>query len=309
MPNFIQKLNQQILKTSSVVVGIDPILEYIPDCFLSKIPKEGFLKVFNLKQEIIYVNLWEMCQQIINACQGLVPAIKPQSAFFEQFGHQGVKVLEDVLKYAKEKDLLTILDVKRGDIGSTSTGYAITYLLANPLESDAITINPFLGWETLQSFIKLSQENGKGLFILIRTSNPGGGEIQTALKDGQKVYQILSQKIQEINQNWLEKTENKGQKYGLVGAVVGATKNEDILEIRKLLDNGILLMPGIGSQGGDQKSANKALDEDGLGAIFPSSRSLIFPKPEQIQKLGYQKAVRNLILERVNENKTVANSL
>ena len=294
--HFTDNLVAKIAKTSPIVLGIDPNFDLMDPAFLPK----------NNSKNEIRESLLNFCRTVIDATYDLVPAIKPQSAYFEQFGSVGLEVLSKVLKYAKSKGLLVILDVKRGDIGSTSQAYANAFLadsfklknqvvIQNDLISDCITVNPFLGLESIQPFVETAIRFGKGLFVLVKTSNPGSGLLQDIKVEGcLSVSQFLATKINEWNQQSLGKSG-----FGLIGAVVGSTYPEEAKRLRSIMPKSIFLIPGTGSQGGSIKSALSSFDQQKKGGIIPISRSIIYPK--KYKNLEYSLRVRKTLLSFIKD--------
>ena len=277
--HFADALNKQILLKSPIMLGLDPNFDLMPE---SMRPVPG--NKLETKEK-----LWLFCKMIIDQTHDLVCGIKPQSAYFEQYGVLGVEVLAMVLEYAKSLGLPVIMDAKRGDIGPTSTAYSKAYLepsvYGSDLESDALTINPFLGLDTLESFVNCCNR-GKGMFLLVKTSNPGSGFIQDIDDNGLTVSQNLAD---YLNNEGLESLGQSG--YSNLGAVVGATKPEDAQELRVRMPRTIFLAPGIGAQGGDVEAIKKLMDEQGLGVIIPISRAINYPKQADYQ--NYAEAVRS----------------
>jgi orotidine-5'-phosphate decarboxylase len=299
---FTQKLIKKIQETSPIMVGIDPNFDYLPTDFHPK---------SNALQDVENA-LFNFAKEIIDATFDLIPGIKPQIAYFEQFGLAGLTALARILEYAKSKDLLIIMDAKRGDIGSTSQAYANSYLIPelkinddlkiiNHFESDSLTVNPFLGIDAIEPLINTAIKNNKGLFVLLKTSNPGSDLIQGIKNsNNQTVSEILAKKIFEINKANLDKNG-----YGPIGAVVGSTYPEEAKKLRKILKNGYFLIPGTGTQGGTIKTALDSFNPDKTGGIIPISRSITYPDKKEIQEFGFKKAVRNRLQKFINEFKEV----
>ena len=279
---FSKKLTTAILqKNSRVCVGLDPRLELIPEKIKQQaIKKHG--KTFQAAAEAIRV----FNRQVIDVVAPHVPIIKPQLAFYEQYGAAGVATFEDTVAYAHDNGLLVIADAKRGDIGSTSQAYANAFLgKTNIFEeekaafnADALTINPFLGEDSLLPFIDTCQKYGKGIFVLVKTSNIGGKDIQDLEVDGKTVSEKLAGMLNKHAGNY-----SSDEKYTNIGAVVGATFPEQAKGLRELMPRSIFLVPGIGAQGGDLNSLAVFFDPEGLGAIINSSRGIVFPKEAQGQ--------------------------
>lgn len=212
------------------------------------------------------------CRGVIDVVAPLVPAVKPQMAFFEQLGSAGLVALEQVVLYAREKGLLVILDGKRNDIGSTAQAYAEAYLgPTSPWQADALTVSPYLGSDSLTPFVEVAQQRGSGLFVLVKTSNPGGGQFQDLVADGQPIYRHLGDYINEL----AAKTPGACG-YSCVGAVVGATYPAQLVELRAAMPQTWFLVPGFGHQGGAATDVAGAFDVQGLGAVINNSRGIIF---------------------------------
>ena len=268
---MIQKLISKIEKTHApIVVGLDPMLNYIPKQIQEKAFKEYGETLKGAGEAI-----WQYNKEIIDHVYDLIPAVKPQIAMYEQFGIEGLIAFKKTVDYCKEKDLVVIGDVKRGDIGSTSAAYAVGHLGKVQVGSqkfagfdeDFATVNPYLGTDGIKPFIDVCKEEKKGIFVLVKTSNPSSGEFQDRLIDGRPLYEIVGEHVAA----WGE--ECMGDKYSYVGAVVGATYPEQGKILRKIMPKAFILVPGYGAQGGKGKDLVHFFNEDGLGAIVNSSRS------------------------------------
>jgi orotidine-5'-phosphate decarboxylase len=271
--HFADRINQQILdKKSPVMLGIDPNFNLM---------HENMRPVIGDRTEL-QNKLWYFCKTLIDQTNDLVCGIKPQSAYFEQYGTAGVEVLAQVLDYARQLDLPILMDAKRGDIGATSEAYSKAYLsptiYGSDLESGALTVNPFMGLDTLEPFLN-SANNGKGIFVLVKTSNSGASFIQDSLFGGETVSHALAK---FINDKGFDSIGASG--YSNIGAVVGATKPEDALELRQLMPKTIFLAPGVGTQGGDIQAIKNLMDSRGLGVIVPISRGINYPKLQEGEK-------------------------
>ncbi|MBQ7637249.1 MAG: orotidine-5'-phosphate decarboxylase [Lachnospiraceae bacterium] len=295
---MIKKLIDEIVKKDApIVVGLDPMLSYVP-AFLLEERKEALGETPECAADAIL----EYNKKLIDAIYDLVPAVKPQVAMYEQFGIPGLKCYFDTLKYAKEKGLIVIADVKRGDIGSTSAAYATAHLgnikIMNkeyrPFESDFATVNPYLGTDGVKPFVDVCNECDKGIFVLVKTSNPSSGEFQDRLIDGRPLYEHVADKVVEWGAASMDGT------YSNVGAVVGATYPEQGERLRKLMPNTYILVPGYGAQGGKGKDLKHFFNKDGLGAIINSSRGIIAAyKQEAYSKYGergFAEAAREAVL-------------
>ena len=296
---MINKLVDKIKKTNApIVVGLDPMLSYIPEHILKKAYGE-----FGETLEGAAEAIWQYNKEIVDATYDLIPAVKPQIAMYEQFGVEGVKAFQKTVAYCKEKDLVVIGDVKRGDIGSTSEAYAVGHLgkvqvgsnKVSTFDEDFATVNPYLGSDGIKPFIKVCKEENKGLFILVKTSNPSSGEFQDRLIDGRPLYEWVGEKVAA----WGE--EHMGDSYSYIGAVVGATYPEMGKVLRKVMPKSYILVPGYGAQGGKGKDLVHFFNEDGLGAIVNSSRGIIAAyKQEQYAKFGaegFAEASRQAVLD------------
>ncbi len=270
---MINKLVSKIKETGApIVAGLDPMLSYIPEQILTKAFSE-----YGETLEGAAEAVWQFNREIVDNICDLIPAVKPQIAMYEQFGVAGLKAFERTVKYCKEKDLVVIGDVKRGDIGSTSAAYAAAHLgkvtvganRISAFDEDFATVNPYLGSDGVKPFIKVCQEEKKGIFVLVKTSNPSSGEFQDRLIDGRPLYEHVGEKVAE----WGE--ECMGDSYSYVGAVVGATYPEMGKILRKIMPKAYILVPGYGAQGGKGADLVHFFNEDGLGAIVNSSRGII----------------------------------
>lgn len=270
---MIEKLIQGIKKTGApIVVGLDPMLSYIPE----HITQKAFAE-YGETLEGAGEAIWQYNKGIVDAVCDLVPAVKPQIAMYEQFGIEGLKVFARTVAYCKEKGLVVIGDVKRGDIGSTSEAYAVGHLGKVQVGSrsyygfdeDFATVNPYLGSDGIKPFIKVCKEEKKGLFILVKTSNPSSGEFQDRLIDGRPLYEHVGEQVAK----WGE--ELMGDTYSYIGAVVGATYPEMGKVLREIMPKSFILVPGYGAQGGKGADLVHFFNKDGLGAIVNSSRGII----------------------------------
>lgn len=270
---MIQKLIKNIQRTNApIVVGLDPMLNYIPE----HIQKKAFAE-FGETLEGAAEAIWLFNKEIIDHTWDLIPAVKPQIAMYEQFGVEGLKAYKRTVDYCKEKGLVVIGDVKRGDIGSTSAAYAVGHLgkvqvgskMYAAFDEDFATVNPYLGTDGIKSFIDVCKEEKKGIFILVKTSNPSSGEFQDQKIDGKPLYELVGEHVAK----WGE--ECMGDTYSYVGAVVGATYPEMGKILRGIMPKAFILVPGYGAQGGKGKDLVHFFNEDGLGAIVNSSRGII----------------------------------
>lgn len=296
---MIQKLIDGIKKTGApIVVGLDPMLSYIPDHITKKAYKEYGETLKGAGEAV-----WQFNKGIVDAVCDLVPAVKPQIAMYEQFGIEGLLAFEKTVRYCKEKGLVVIGDIKRGDIGSTSEAYAVGHLGKVQVGSkeyygfdeDFATVNPYLGSDGVKPFIGVCKKEKKGLFILVKTSNPSSGEFQDRLIDGRPLYEIVGEQVAA----WGE--ELMGDSYSYIGAVVGATYPEMGKALRRIMPKSYILVPGYGAQGGKGADLVHFFNEDGLGAIVNSSRGIIAAyKQEKYAAFGgenYADASRAAVLD------------
>lgn len=284
---MINKLVSKIQKTGApIVVGLDPMMKFVPE----HIQKKAFAE-FGETLEGAAEAIWQYNKEIVDHIYDIVPAVKPQIAMYEQFGIPGLIAFKKTVDYCKEKDLVVIGDVKRGDIGSTSEAYAVGHLGKVKVGSnsyygfdeDFATVNPYLGSDGINPFIKVCKEENKGLFILVKTSNPSSGEFQDrVLQDANKpLYEVVGEQVAK----WSE--EHMGDAYSYIGAVVGATYPEMGKVLRKVMPKSYILVPGYGAQGGKGADLVHFFNEDGLGAIVNSSRGIIAAyQQEQYAKFG-----------------------
>ena len=282
---MIQKLISNIQKTKApIVVGLDPMLNYIPQQV-----KEKAFQEFGETLEGAAEAIWQYNKEIVDCTWDLIPAVKPQIAMYEQFGIEGMKAFKRTVDYCKSKGLVVIGDVKRGDIGSTSAAYATGHLgkvqvgskTYSAFDEDFATVNPYLGSDGIKPFLEVCKEEKKGLFILVKTSNPSSGEFQDQLINGKPLYELVGEKVAQ----WGE--ECMGEQYSYIGAVVGATYPEMGKVLRKVMPKSYILVPGYGAQGGKGADLVHFFHEDGLGAIVNSSRGIIAAyKQEKYAKFG-----------------------
>ncbi len=282
---MINKLTAKIQKTHApIVVGLDPMMNYIP-----KHIQEKAFKEYGETLEGAAEAIWQFNKEIVDKTYDLIPAVKPQIAMYEQFGIPGLAAFKKTVDYCKEKDLVVIGDIKRGDIGSTSSAYAVGHIgkvqvgskTFAPFDEDFVTVNPYLGSDGVKPFIDVCKEEKKGLFILVKTSHPSSGEFQDQLVDGRPLYELVGEKVAQ----WGE--ECMGDSYSYVGAVVGATYPEMGKILRRIMPKSYILVPGYGAQGGQGKDLVHFFNEDGLGAIVNSSRGIIAAyKQEKYAKFG-----------------------
>ena len=282
---MINKLISNIRKTNApIVVGLDPMLNYIPE----HIQKKAFAE-FGETLEGAAEAIWQYNKGIVDATFDLIPAVKPQIAMYEQFGIPGLIAYKKTVEYCKSKDLVVIGDIKRGDIGSTSAAYAVGHLGQVQVGSkkyagfdeDFATVNPYLDSDGVKPFMDVCKEEKKGIFVLVKTSNPSSGEFQDRVIDGRPLYELVGEKVAQ----WGD--ELMGDGYSYVGAVVGATYPEMGKVLRKIMPKTFILVPGYGAQGGKGADLVHFFNEDGLGAIVNSSRGIIAAyKQEKYKEFG-----------------------
>ena len=282
---MIDKLIEKIKKTHApIVVGLDPMLDYIPE----HVQKKAFQE-FGETLEGAAEAVWQFNKEIIDHTFDLIPAVKPQIAMYEQFGVPGILAFHKTIGYCHEKGLIVIGEVKRGDIGSTSAAYAAGHIgtvavggkTYRPFDEDFITVNPYLGTDGIKPFVDVCRKEKKGLFILVKTSNPSSGEFQDRLVDGRPLYEHVGEKVAQWG------AECMGESYSSIGAVVGATYPEMGKILRKAMPKSYILVPGYGAQGGKGADLVHFFNEDGLGAIVNSSRGIIAAyKQEAYGKFG-----------------------
>ncbi|MCM1496932.1 MAG: orotidine-5'-phosphate decarboxylase [Clostridium sp.] len=267
-----------------VVVGLDPMLSYVPD----HIQKKAF-EEYGETLEGAAEAIWQFNKAIVDAVYDLIPAVKPQIAMYEQFGIPGLAAFAKTCDYCKDKGLVVIGDIKRGDIGSTSGAYAAGHLgmvqvgskKYSVFSEDFVTVNPYLGTDGVKPFIDVCKQENKGIFVLVKTSNPSSGEFQDKRIDGTPLYELVARKVVE----WGE--ECMGDTYSNVGCVVGATYPEMGKTLRKMMPKAYILVPGYGAQGGKAEDLVHYFNADGLGAIVNSSRGIIAAyKQEKYAKFG-----------------------
>lgn len=289
-------------KDAPIVVGLDPMMNYIPE----QIQKKAFSEYGETLKGASEA-IWEYNKGIIDATYDLIPAVKPQIAMYEQFGIEGLIAYHRTCEYAKSKGLVVIGDIKRGDIGSTSTAYAVGHLGKVQVGSnkyagfdeDFVTVNPYLGTDGVKPFVDVCKEYNKGIFVLVKTSNPSSGEFQDQLVADRPLYELVAEKVVEWG------TECMGDTYSNVGCVVGATYPEMGKVLRKLMPNTYILVPGYGAQGGKAEDLVHYFNADGLGAIVNSSRGIIAAyKQDKYASYGaanYADASRQAVIDMIED--------
>ena len=304
---MISQLVQKIQKTKApICVGLDPMLGYIPSHIVQKSFNE-----FGETLEGAADAIWQFNKEIIDNTYDLIPSVKPQIAMYEQFGIEGLKIYARTVEYCQQKGLLVIGDVKRGDIGSTSSAYAVGHIgrvkvgsnVCSGFNTDFITVNPYLGTDGVKPFVNVCNEEDRGLFVLVKTSNPSSGEFQDRLIDGRPLYELVAEKVVEWGSESLDGA------YSNVGAVVGATYPEMSKILRKLMPHTYFLVPGYGAQGGTAKDLAHCFNEDGLGAVVNSSRGIIAAyKQEKYAKFGpehFAEASRQAVIDMIADINSV----
>ena len=300
---MINKLVDKIKKQNApVVVGLDPMMKFVP-----KHLQDAAFKEYGETLEGAAEAIWQFNKAIIDNIYDIVPAVKPQVAMYEQFGIPGMIAFKKTVDYCHEKDMVVIGDVKRGDIGSTSEAYAVAHLgkvkVGNKeiaaFDEDFATVNPYLGSDGINPFLKVCKEEKKGIFILVKTSNPSSGEFQDRLIDGRPLYEHVGEKVNEWAMQCM------GDDYSYVGAVVGATYPEMGKVLRKVMPKSLILVPGYGAQGGKAEDLVHFFNEDGLGAIVNSSRGIIAAyAKEEYAKFGeanFADASRQAAIDMIND--------
>lgn len=301
MKNITDRLNKKIIEMKSpIVVGLDPVLSEIPKCYKSKLEnsKIRFEEISNI--------LIEFNKDIIDSIYDIVPVVKPEMAFYEQYAEFGIIAFKETVKYAKERGLFVIEDAKRNDIGNTAKAYAKGHLgkvdLGNGLQGesfgvDFLTVSPYFGLDSIMPFIEECKNNDKGIFVLVKTSNPSSADIQDKIDDeGKKIFENVAEFVKKQADNLIGETG-----YSPIGAVVGATFPSEALKLREIMNNNIFLVPGYGAQGATAKDVVNCFNPDGLGALISASRSIIYAykkelDPDICSREEYKECVRNATL-------------
>lgn len=299
MTHFADRLAEAVVrKKNAVLVGLDPRRDRLPKTISTK----------DTAPEQLAEAYREFCNGVVDAVAPLVPAVKPQAAFFEQLGPHGMIALEDIIRHARRRGLLVVLDAKRGDIGSTAEAYADAYLGEESVWSaDALTVNPYLGDDSLTPFVETAKQRDAGVFVLVKTSNPGGKLFQDLTSDQRKVYEHVADHIESLA------AATKGDSgYGAVGAVVGATYPEELIALRQRMPHTWFLVPGFGSQGAGAADVAGSFDSQGLGAIINSSRAIIFAyqrsEYEELGRTNWQAAVEKATRDMISELQAVTSA-
>ena len=298
---LVEKIQE---KRAPVVVGLDPMLSYVPQAILEKAVAE-----YGESLEAAAEAVWQFNKGIVDNIYDLVPAVKPQIAMYEQFGVPGVAAYEKTVAYCQEKGLVVIGDIKRGDIGSTSAAYAEGHLgnvqigsrSFSGFHEDFATVNPYLGSDGVDPFLQVCRKNDKGIFVLVKTSNPSSGEFQDQEIGGRPLYELVGEKVAA----WGEDLVDSSCGYSEVGAVVGATYPEMGRVLRNIMPHSYILVPGYGAQGGTAEDLKPFFNEDGLGAIVNSSRGIICAyKNEKYKAFGeaaYDYAARQAVTDMIDD--------
>ena len=290
---LIKKIKE---KQNPSVAGLDPVLSYVPEYIRQKAYAEYGKNLKGACEAI-----WEFNKGLIDALYDIVPAVKPQSAFYEMYGLNGEEVLHRTIQYAAEKGLYVILDVKRNDIGSTAEAYSKAYLGSvdidginvRPCPVDCITVNPYLGTDGIKPFVDDCKKLDKSIFALVKTSNPSSGELQDITSDGKHIYERVAELVNEWNKDTIGESG-----YGAVCAVVGATYPEQAKQLRTIMKQSYFLVPGYGAQGGGAQGVKPCFNDDGLGAVVNSSRAIMCAykkgdwKEEQFAEAARAEAIR-----------------
>ncbi len=288
---FDRLIEKIIEMKNPTVVGLDPKLEYVPEYLQRRYLDEDGWTLKAAAKAIFAFN-----QAIIDEIHDIVPAIKPQAAYYEMYGHYGIKALEKTIRYAKLNGMFVITDGKRNDIGATMEAYTNAHLGTvmvgdneiEPFAADALTVNGYLGTDGIAPLLKVCKERDKGIYVLVKTSNPSSGELQDKLISDTPIYAVMG----DMCEQWGADTIGK-YGYSAVGAVVGATYPEQLTELRKRLPHTMFLVPGYGAQGGGAEGVAAAFDENGLGAIVNSSRAIMCAyKKECCDEKDFAKAAR-----------------
>ena len=304
---MVSKLIEKIQKTKApICVGLDPMLSYIPE----HVTKKAFAE-FGETLEGAAEAIWQFNKEIVDATCDLIPSVKPQIAMYEQFGLPGLAAYDKTVKYCQEKGLIVIGDVKRGDIGSTSAAYATGHLgtvqvgsqTLSGFNTEYITVNPYLGTDGVKPFVDVCNQCDRGIFVLVKTSNPSSGEFEDRLIDGRPLYELVAEKVVE----WGDASMDGA--YSNVGAVVGATYPEMSKVLRKLMPRTYFLVPGYGAQGGTAEDLKYCFNEDGLGAVVNSSRGIIAAyKKDAYAKFGpkhFGEASRQAVIDMIADINSV----
>ena len=290
--SFDRLIERIIELKNPTVVGLDPKLEYVPEYIKRRYQNDDGCTLRSAAKSLFAFN-----QMIIDEIHDIVPAIKPQAAYYEMYGHHGIKTLEKTIRYAQLNGMFVITDAKRNDIGATMEAYTNAHIGAvnigdnviEPFGADAVTVNGYLGTDGIEPMLKACRERDKGIYVLVKTSNQSSGELQDLkLEDGRTIYEAMG----DMCEKWGEDTRGK-YGYSAVGAVVGATYPKMLTELRQRLPHTMFLVPGYGAQGGGAEGLSGGFDENGLGAIVNSSRAVMCAyKNEGCDERDFAKAAR-----------------
>ncbi len=298
---FGERLAQAVRhRRTPLIVGLDPQTDLLPPQLIKGSDRRAIVQATH-----------RFCSQVLEIVAPLVPAVKPQIAFFEALGFEGILILEELAKQAAALGLLVILDAKRNDIGSTAIAYANAYLAprspddSRPL-ADALTVNPYLGRESWDPYVHVGANHGSGIFVLAKTSNPGGGEFQDLLSNDKPIFEYVANAIQMSSACEIQ---GGSLTYGSVGAVVGATYPEQLHQLRAMMPNCWLLIPGFGAQGGSAMDTAGGMHSDGLGAIVNSARAILYayrdpPYRDTLGAANWERAVEAATLESIERLKS-----
>lgn len=271
--NFADRLHEAVRrKRTAALVGLDPRFERLPVPLVEVVKSRGTTDRWALMARAFE----EFCCRIVDVVAPLVPAVKPQAAFFEELGPEGMLALNRVIRHARKQGLIVICDAKRGDIGSTAEAYARAYLAGEDPDAavwaaDALTVNPYLGRDTLMPFVNVANERGAGIYVLVRTSNPEAGTFQDRKTEGIPLYRAVAEVVETLSKGL-----SNGSGFGPIGAVVGATYPAELAELRAAMPHVPLLVPGYGSQGAGASDVVAAFNSEGLGALVNNSRGINF---------------------------------
>jgi orotidine-5'-phosphate decarboxylase len=291
----IDRLVEKTARTKCpVCIGLDTLYDYVPESIRQD---KAYLDPLRHAADCIY----KYNMEIIDAVCDIVPAVKVQAAFYEMYGLEGMRVFSDTLKYARMRDLLVIADVKRNDIGSSAAAYASAYLQGVAIDnrfsvgfdSDFITVNPYLGSDGIKPFVDACEKTGKGIFCLVKTSNPSSGEFQDIEVDGKKFYEIVAEKVSEWGKYSIGRNGYSG-----IGAVVAATYPKQAEKLRKEYPRMYFLVPGFGAQGATAEDIAVNFDKNGFGAVVNSSRAILLAyRNERYRHLDFVTAARQAVLD------------
>ena len=269
---LIEKIKQ---KENPSIIGLDPKIEYVPEFIKEEMFEKHGKNMKGVSEAILKYN-----KKIVDRIYDIVPAVKPQMAYYEMYGLEGLKAFYETVKYAKEKGLLVIADGKRNDIGTTAQAYSAAYIGKTEIvqgvsetvfDVDALTVNPYLGVDGIKPFIEDCRNRGKGIFVLVKTSNKSSGQFQDILtQHGKSIYEIVAENVEEWGLSVIGK-----YGYSSVGAVVGATYPNQAKILRKILKRSYILVPGYGAQGGTARDVVHSFNCDGLCAVVNASRSVM----------------------------------